>query len=531
MGVLLFSCTKEEPLIDWKYVHNQEDLMTDSKAFFLNLIIDADTRGILNLESSLTPGEITPLWENAFISSSDDYDFVFVPFDADYYYVVREQVTQKSGEIVYRSYVVRQILCIRQDKITGEMRAVYLTLTPTRAYHMKHRSNVTDNFLKNPNHGGYSGLVFYYDVVTMKLLTTSKYKDGIAEAHITAHNIGDKAEYFTILNSYVKNYTYFRKIYIATRQDGETDTSGNDSTETTPWDEDYDYDYNNENPFEDIDIPFDPIPNPSPAPNPTPNPNPGTGDSGNESKDNPLLSQTVKEIDIIDSDLAPYKLPKWEEAMGWMEKMMLAEALQNTLDTYGFNDFINAVNSKPSVEHGAGVNIYGNQITLYKLLEGSENQVTLSGEGELTHGYIHSHTSKHIYSPSMQDVITTGKSVQKHKNFKYSVIRNSDGSYFIIYIEDRISAINFYENYGIHWDGNSQSFASSPAAQKKWTHALESMSALKDNSERYLYALSGFLRDTDSGIVIYNFSGKNAFSELSAFIGGIYLIPVKYRKF
>jgi len=133
MGTLIFSCTKEEPIIDWKYVHNQEDLIVNSKIFFEDLIIDADTKGTLDIESSLAPGEITPLWENAITKKSGYYNYVYVPFVADYYYNVRETVTQKSGEVVYRTFPVQQVLLITQNYTTGDMSAQYLTLTPREA--------------------------------------------------------------------------------------------------------------------------------------------------------------------------------------------------------------------------------------------------------------------------------------------------------------------------------------------------------------------------------------------------------------
>jgi len=196
------------------------------------LIIEADAKGRLDLESSLTPGEITPDWENAVVKTKGYYNYVYAPFEADYYYNVKEEVTLKTEEdVVYRTFPVYQMLLITQNYSSGEMYAQYVTLTPNRRYHIKHRVNVPENFLEN--NGDYTGLAFYYDVVTMELLTAEKYNDGEIESDISTATKSSE-EFFEILYGYIEKYTYLRYESIATRSDGESDSTSGSGEEKDP---------------------------------------------------------------------------------------------------------------------------------------------------------------------------------------------------------------------------------------------------------------------------------------------------------
>jgi len=227
-GTLIFSCTREEPVMDWKYVHETEYFVRQAREFFENLIIEADEKGTLDLKSGLAPGEITPAWDNAYLYSDSKYDYALVDFIADYYYNVRETVI-KDGEVVYRTFPVYQHLLVRKDKTSGDMGAAYVTLTPNRLYNIKHRKNVSDNFFKKENRGDYKGLLFFYDVVTMQLLTAEKYEDGARVSGVYYNECSSFEEFATAVLEYLKNYIYLRYSDIMTRNDGESSSGSGDN--------------------------------------------------------------------------------------------------------------------------------------------------------------------------------------------------------------------------------------------------------------------------------------------------------------
>jgi len=228
LGILLYACTREEPVMDWKYVHETKYLVQEAKEFFENLIIDADENGTLDLKSGLALGEITPQWDNAYLYSDSKYDYVLIDFIADFYYNVRETVI-KDGETVYRTFPAYQHLLIRKNKTTGDMGAAYTTLIPNRLYHIKHRKNVPDNFFKKENRGNYKGLLFFYDVVTMQLLTAEKYDNGTRISGVYYHQCSSFEDFASQVQEYLVNYAFLRYTDILTRSDGESGSSGSEN--------------------------------------------------------------------------------------------------------------------------------------------------------------------------------------------------------------------------------------------------------------------------------------------------------------
>ena len=147
---------------------NLSPAITKAREFFEDRITEADLNGTLDLESFLAPGEVSPVWKNATIAQEGSETRIWIPIESDYSYIVRTIVVFKNGEAAFRTWPVRQVLLISKDELSGSMSASYVTLVPTRDYHMKHRSNVLRNFTQKENYGGYSGLAIYYDAATMK---------------------------------------------------------------------------------------------------------------------------------------------------------------------------------------------------------------------------------------------------------------------------------------------------------------------------------------------------------------------------
>ncbi|MCD7963889.1 MAG: hypothetical protein LUF90_10190 [Rikenellaceae bacterium] len=228
LGIVFSACTREEPVMDWKYVHETRYFIEEARMFFENLIVEADENGTLDLKSGLNPGKITPNWEEPYLYSNANYDYVLIDFVADYYYNVRETVI-KDGEVVYRTFPVYQYLLVRKNKSDGDMGAAYVTLTPNRLYHIKHRKNVPDNFFRKENRGDYTGLLFFNDVITMALMTAEKYRDGSVVSGAYYEKAESLEEFVSRVEEYTVNYTYLRYKDIFTRSNGESGTSEPDN--------------------------------------------------------------------------------------------------------------------------------------------------------------------------------------------------------------------------------------------------------------------------------------------------------------
>ncbi|MCC8088434.1 MAG: hypothetical protein LIO79_04105 [Rikenellaceae bacterium] len=527
MGVILFSCTKEEPIIDWKYVHNQEDLIVNSKAFFENLIITADQNGTLDLESSLAPGEITPKWDNAVALQDRENNYVYVPFEADYYYNVRETVTQKSGEVVYRTFPVQQVLIITQNYTTGDMSASYLTLTPTRAYHMKHRSNVLDNFLSGSTHQDYSGLAFYYDAVTMELLSAEKYRDGelSEEISIVTKTYG---EFFDTFYGYVKNYTYLRYENIATRQDGEAN-SGSSGSDSDPGGSSGGG--GNYNGSEQIGGGGSTGGTENSGGGNTRSGNTGSGNTGTDNGNNNQGSENqgesnvrntmVTDADLIGIDDNDPRYNDINKVIGNFRKFLAAQGIEGNATVNNFQDYLNKVAAdfvkNELKEHAAALYDINGEYQIGEIFEGQPDQVSMTYKTLYAIATIHNHPENLSPAPSLQDIVNASQSAYKSSNFQAMYVlaykKNEDKSFFIVDINNSSKAKTFYTKYGILFsDGvfkttdnaTGEQIQNASKAQSLYNKLLQQYSAYS-TTDKLVRTIAAFLEELDAGMEIYEY--------------------------
>jgi len=551
MGVLFASCTREEPVMDWKYVHQKQNFVDDAREFFEKLIVEADQNGTLNIETGLTPGEITPHWDNAYVYSdeSGEFDYVMVEFLADYYYNVRQTIT-KNGEQVYRTYPVSQALLIRKDTYTGKMAAAYVTLTPNRGYHMNHRSNVLSNFFHKPNRGDYTGLVYFYDVTSMQALTLEKYCAGEIEASVYVNDYEDFTDFAEKFMSYCGHLDYFRYFDILTRSNGESSSSsggggapgsgsgggggnlGFDSgrgseenpimvpgTETfgqaggnqglgdngstggmdLPWSSGGNNSNWGDNSGVGTDGGAEAIPGDSNQGN-----NFGTtpgSNTGNSSGNTKYDTEIEKELGDSEED----KLRK--EIIEKLKKL-----LEYVLGSDDFKKFLEYVESNPTYEWG--VVIYLNPdgtLTLDYVVTDENGKSVPIPFTEVGIACLHNHTEGSVQSPSLQDIMGTMNNFAHTGNPIYGVIIGMDKlNFYVLVIEDTEKAQKFIDTYLDDYK--------TPDENKNPRDALsgDNLSVYNRSHDEFitdndtfdnLYGNALFLERSDSGMGIYRKEG------------------------
>jgi hypothetical protein len=86
-----------------------------------------------DLSNTLSSGEITPLWEDAYLEANNNYEYINVPIVSQYHFVVRKDLSTATSSKI-RHVVAEQILSFRRSKTTGNMSAIYMTFVPTPWY-------------------------------------------------------------------------------------------------------------------------------------------------------------------------------------------------------------------------------------------------------------------------------------------------------------------------------------------------------------------------------------------------------------
>lgn len=169
-------CTNDEDLLPEKS-QTASSLLDDSKAYFETLITQTMEIPEAELKTTLHPGEFTPLWDEAYISATDKYDYVNVPITSQYQFVVRKNVgTDEKPKT--RHVVAEQIISFRRSKVTGAFESLYMTFVSTVWYYDRHQNNVVKSFFSSENHGEFSGYILYNEPIKYSLISMVKCDTG-----------------------------------------------------------------------------------------------------------------------------------------------------------------------------------------------------------------------------------------------------------------------------------------------------------------------------------------------------------------
>ena len=200
LATLLFlpSCLNEDSF-------EQERLdspMAGAQEFFETTIAQTAKDGILRQDAFLSPGEVTPRWDEASYKRDNKYLFLYVPLYSENGYFKRHVgVKEKKKEVLVK---IEQYLCIRKEHSTGEYSGAYITYIPSASYYSNNKKNFAEKTVKSENlYGGFTGKVAYHSFVTGRLLVVDKVNRGVFKGAISREFISDKEEYKTqYLNSF-----------------------------------------------------------------------------------------------------------------------------------------------------------------------------------------------------------------------------------------------------------------------------------------------------------------------------------------
>lgn len=174
--LILQGCVQEDGFLP-EGTATSESIINDSKVYFESLVLESMENTDLYLENTLSPGEFTPLWDDAYASSTNKHDYIHVPIASQYRFIVRKNVGSLEKPKT-RHVVAEQIISFRRSKTTGGMQAVFLTFVPTAWYFDRNKNNVVESFYSNENNGNYSGYILYNEAARFALQFLVKYEDG-----------------------------------------------------------------------------------------------------------------------------------------------------------------------------------------------------------------------------------------------------------------------------------------------------------------------------------------------------------------
>lgn len=113
----------------------------------------------------MSPGDITPKWEEAAASAKGNTASVDVPVIPTYRYrAIRSEYTGGRAK-AYSVDVWQKLVIVRKHYEDGgeeKMGQYILTLIPDKGYAGRHKGNVVEKFVNNGDNGSYSGLAVYY---------------------------------------------------------------------------------------------------------------------------------------------------------------------------------------------------------------------------------------------------------------------------------------------------------------------------------------------------------------------------------
>lgn len=116
-------------------------------------------------EGWMSPGDITPKWEEAVASAKGNTASVDVPIIPTYRYrAIRSEYSGGRAK-AYSVDVWQKLVIVRKHYEDGgeeKMGQYILTLIPDKGYAGRHKGNVAEKFVNNGYNGSYSGLAVYY---------------------------------------------------------------------------------------------------------------------------------------------------------------------------------------------------------------------------------------------------------------------------------------------------------------------------------------------------------------------------------
>ncbi len=170
-----------------------------------------------------------------------------------------------------------------------------------------------------------------------------------------------------------------------------------------------------------------------------------------------------------------------------------------------WNDYISAINSDPSNEFAATIDVSGGKPYISQIIKGSSTFVELTANGN-TFGTIHSHPDGS--PPSALDLVAAGALARLGDNRSMAVYCPGSGDFWIVHITDRNRAQEFagfiasqVDPVGHGWIGGSDI-----DDHLRYTNNFGSF---PNNNEKTAFEIADILENFDSGMKLVKVKANN----------------------
>lgn len=179
MALILFSCVKEYLIPVGMNGEQQHGLtVTEAREFFEMQVTKA--RSWTNANSKprgFSPGDFTPMWDDAITSGDDRGASVDVPLQTTYRY--RALISEiRKGQAKAKAVDIVQKLVVVKGKRSDNKSIYIATIIPDAGYYEKHRNKPDKEFSNYGPKGLFSGTVIYTAADTGMPIRVDKYVNG-----------------------------------------------------------------------------------------------------------------------------------------------------------------------------------------------------------------------------------------------------------------------------------------------------------------------------------------------------------------
>lgn len=130
MFIYLFSSCIDEYSSD---PDKEDPLLTGAREFYETTISAAASKGRLAQNTFMSPGEVTPRWDEVSYKQDAKYQYMYIPVYAEKSYIKRHMTGKaKTKEELVR---VEQYLCLRKNHESGNYSGAYITYIPSAGYY------------------------------------------------------------------------------------------------------------------------------------------------------------------------------------------------------------------------------------------------------------------------------------------------------------------------------------------------------------------------------------------------------------